>query len=40
MKFIREISEANITERNINDLEQFGYTLIWKESSVEIWVET
>lgn len=37
MKFIREIPESNITTKDINNLEQWGFTLIWKEDSVEVW---
>lgn len=38
MSFIREIPTALLPE-NLLDLEQQGFTLIWKEDSVEIWVE-
>lgn len=40
MRFIREIPESKIVRREINDLEQFGYTLVWKTDSVEIWADT
>lgn len=36
MKFIREIPEDKITNEQINNLEQFGFTLVWKFDSVEI----
>ena len=36
MKFIREIPIENIENKDLN-LEQFGFTLIWKEDSVEVW---
>lgn len=39
MKFLREIPENKISTKIINDLEQFGFTLIWKESSVEVWAQ-
>lgn len=39
MHFIREIPETKINEKMINDLEQFGFTLIWKIDSVEVWVD-
>lgn len=39
MKFLREISEANLTQNQITNLEQFGFTLVWKENSVEVWAE-
>jgi hypothetical protein len=37
MKFIREIPESKITQTVINNLEQWGFTLIWRVDSVEIW---
>lgn len=40
MRFVREIPESKINEKVINDLEQFGFTLVWKTDSVEIWCET
>ena len=39
MKFLREIDISNITDLVINNLEQEGFTLIWKEDSVEIWYQ-
>lgn len=39
MKFIREIPEARIVDKTINDLEQFGFTLVWKTDSVEVYAE-
>jgi hypothetical protein len=39
MKFVREISLEGITEKTINDLTNYGFTLIWKESSVEVWAD-
>jgi hypothetical protein len=39
MKFLREISVQNSNDVVINNLEQEGFTLIWKESSIEIWYE-
>lgn len=38
MKFIREIPSHKITNRDLA-LEQEGFTLVWKEDSVEIWAE-
>lgn len=38
MKFIREISANNISDNNV-PLDQEGFTLVWKENTVEIWVE-
>lgn len=39
MKFIREVPTKNITDKLVNDLEQFGFTLIWMEDNLEIWAE-
>lgn len=39
MKFIREIGIDNINDVVINKLDQEGFTLIWKENSIEIWYE-
>lgn len=39
MKFIREIGINNINDVTINKLDQEGFTLIWKENSIEIWYE-
>lgn len=36
MKFIREISTKNITNINV-PIDNFGFTLVWKEDSVEVW---
>lgn len=39
MKFIREIGLNGITDVVINNLEQEGFTLVWKEKTIEIWVD-
>lgn len=39
MRFIREIPSSKIVDKLVNDLEQFGFTLVWKEDSVEVWAE-
>lgn len=39
MKFVREIGLKNITDVLINRLDQEGFTLIWKEDSIEVYVE-
>lgn len=39
MTFIREIPTERITDAIIKDYEARGFTIIWKEDSVEIWVE-
>lgn len=36
MKFLREIPIERVTNEVLN-LEQFGFTLVWKLNSVEIW---
>lgn len=38
MKFIREIPTDKIPSDILN-LEQEGFTLVWKEDSVEIWAQ-
>lgn len=38
MKFLREIPIDKITN-NLLDLEQEGFTLVWKQDSIEIWYE-
>lgn len=38
MKFVREIPLERITNE-VWDLEQFGFTLVWKADSLEIWAE-
>lgn len=40
MSFVREISMKNITQEYIGLMEQEGATLIWKEDSIEIWIES
>ena len=40
MRFYREIATKNLTDEFMNNLEQENTTLIWKEDSVEIWVNT
>lgn len=40
MKFVREIPIEKIVDKLVNDLEQDGFTLVWKEDSLEIWAET
>lgn len=39
MQFVREIPEQRIVQKEINDLEQFGFTLVWKADSVEVYAE-
>ena len=38
MKFIREICTKNITDLNV-PIDNEGFTLIWHEDSVEVWLE-
>jgi len=38
MKFIREIPMEKITNE-VMALEQFGFTLVYKEDSVEVWAQ-
>jgi len=39
MRFIREVPMDHITNEIMN-LEQEGFTLIYKENSVELWYQT
>lgn len=39
MKFLREIPLANVTQAVLNNLEQFGFTLVYKMDSIEVWAE-
>ncbi len=39
MRFVREIPENKLVQTTINDLEQHGFTLVWKHDSLEIWAE-
>lgn len=39
MKFVREINVKNINDIVINDLEQYGFTLIWKDASIEVYAD-
>ena len=40
MTFIREISIKNMTDEYLANLEQGNAFLVWKEESVEIWLQT
>lgn len=37
MKFIRAISKTSINKTMINNLDQFGFTLIYRADTIEIW---
>lgn len=37
MTFIREIPVNNINDVVVNNLTNFGFVLIWKEASIEVW---
>ncbi len=39
MKFLREIDISNITDLVIHNLEQEGFTLVWRESSIEVYYQ-
>lgn len=39
MQFIREIPEEKITDKLVNDLEQFGFTFVWRKDSLEVYAE-
>ena len=36
MRFVREVPVERITNEILN-LEQFGFTFVWRENSLEIW---
>jgi len=40
MRFLREIPAVNINDNVINDLSNYGFVLVWKEDSVEVWAES
>lgn len=37
MKFIREIPIERVTQTIVDNLDQFGFTLIYTEDSIEVW---
>jgi len=39
MQFVREIPESLIVQKNITDLEQFGFTLVWTADSVLVYAD-
>lgn len=39
MKFVREIPLNRVIQSQINRLMQFGFTLIYKEESIEVWAQ-
>lgn len=39
MKFVREISLDFITDKVVNDLSNYGFILIWKRDSLEVWAD-
>lgn len=39
MRFVREIPECKLVQKEINDLEQFGFTLVWTADSVWVYAE-
>ncbi len=39
MRFVREIPDTMLVQKEINNLEQFGFTLVWKADSVEVYAE-
>lgn len=39
MKFLREISIDNINDLVINNLEQEGFTLVYRENSIEVYYQ-
>lgn len=39
MKFLREIPIDKINDIVINNLEQEGFTLVWREDSIEVYFQ-
>lgn len=39
MKFIREIPLDKVIQSQIDQLHQFGFTLVYKEDSIEVWAQ-
>ncbi len=39
IRFVREIPSAMLVQRELNNLEQWGFSLVWKEDSVEVYAE-
>jgi hypothetical protein len=39
MKFVREIPTANITDKLVLELTNFGFVLVWKEDSIEVYAD-
>lgn len=40
MVFIREIPEEKITQQIVDNLDQFGFTLVYTQDSIEVWAES
>ena len=39
MKFYREIPKEKATAEEVNRLDQFGFTLVYTQDSIEVWAE-
>jgi hypothetical protein len=39
MRFVREIPDTMLVQKDINNLEQFGFTLVWTTDSVQVYAE-
>ena len=39
MSFIREIPVENINDIVINELTNYGFVLVWREASIEVWAD-
>lgn len=39
MQFIREIPEDKVVQKDIDDLTQFGFTLVWTKDSVQVYAQ-
>lgn len=37
MTFLREIPFNNVTDKVYTELSNYGFVLVWKEDSIEVW---
>lgn len=37
MTFIREIPFKNVTDKVYVELSNYGFVLVWREESIEVW---
>ena len=39
MKFVREIPADRLDDKIVLELTNFGFVLVWKEDSLEVWAD-